>query len=139
MVRRHPHVFGNDEQTDAEGVLGSWEQIKRAERTAAGDADTSALAGIARGMPEWLRAVKLQQRAARVGFDWPGPAPVIDTLHEEIGEVQADFAALAHASADQAVRARLAEESGHVQSACANMARPASTETALVGVAWVRS
>src|SRR3546814_17121575 len=92
MVRRHPHVFGNDEQTDAEGVLRSWEQIKRAERTAAGDADTSALAGIARGMPEWQRAVKLQQRAARVGFDWPGPAPVIDKLNAEIGDVKAEFA-----------------------------------------------
>src|SRR3546814_2629188 len=101
MARRHPHVCGNDEQTDAEGVLRSWDQIKRAERTAAGDADTSALAGIARGMPEWQRAVKLQQRAARVGFDWPGPAPVIDKLHEEIGEVQAEFAALADARSEE--------------------------------------
>src|SRR3546814_2899591 len=92
MVRRHPHVFGNDEQTDAEGVLRSWEQIKRVERTSAGDADTSALAGIARGMPEWQRAVKLQQRAARVGFDWQGSAPGIDKLPEEIGEVQAELA-----------------------------------------------
>src|SRR3546814_4003577 len=128
MVRRHPHVFGNDEQTDAEGVLRSWEQIKRAERTAAGDADTSALAGIARGMPEWQRAVKLQQRAARVGFDWPGPAPVIDKLHEEIGEVQAEFAALADAPDDPAVHARLEDELGDVLFVCANLARHAKVD-----------
>src|SRR3546814_10505312 len=66
MVRRHPHVFGDDRQENAEGVLRSWEEIKRAERAEAGDDDTSALAGIARGMPEWQRAVKLKQRAARV-------------------------------------------------------------------------
>src|SRR3546814_9939433 len=84
MVRRHPHVCGDDRQENAEGVLRSWEEVKRAERAEAGDDDTSALAGIARGMPEWQRAVKLQQRAARVGFDWPGPAPVIDELQEAI-------------------------------------------------------
>jgi ATP diphosphatase len=128
MVRRHPHVFGNDEQTDAEGVLRSWEEIKSAERAAAGDADTSALAGIARGMPEWQRAVKLQQRAARVGFDWPGPAPVIDKLHEEIAEVQAEFAALADAPGDAAVHARLEDELGDLLFVCANLARHAKVD-----------
>src|SRR3546814_18203517 len=76
-------------------------------------------------MPEWQRAVKLQQRAARVGFDWPGPAPVIDKLHEEIGEVQAAFAALADAPDDAAVRARLEDELGTVLFVCPNLARHA--------------
>ena len=67
-----------------EAQTREWEAQKRREREAAGDADTSALAGISRGMPEWQRAVKLQSRAARVGFDWPGPGPVIAKLHEEI-------------------------------------------------------
>ena len=128
MVRRHPHVFGDDRQENAEGVLRSWEEIKRAERAAAGDADASALAGIARGMPEWQRAVKLQQRAARVGFDWPGPAPVIDKLHEEIAEVQAEFAALADAPGDAAVRARLEDELGDLLFVCANLARHAKVD-----------
>src|SRR5690606_4954286 len=128
MVRRHPHVFGDADRGDAEAVRRSWEEIKRAERAQAGDADASALAGIARGMPEWQRAVKLQQRAARVGFDWPGPAPVIDKLHEEIGAVQAAFAALAQAPGDAAARDRLEDELGDLLFVCANLARHAKVD-----------
>ena len=128
MVRRHPHVFGNDEQTDTEGVLRSWEEIKRAERAGAGDTDTSVLAGIARGMPEWQRAVKLQQRAARVGFDWPSPAPVIDKLHEEIDEVRVEFAAVAADPGDSAAQDRLEDELGDLLFVCANLARHAKTD-----------
>ncbi len=128
MVRRHPHVFGDGDRGDAEGVRRSWEEIKRAERAEAGHDDPSALAGIARGLPEWQRAVKLQDRAARVGFDWPGPAPVIDKLQEEIGEVQAEFAALAEAPGDAAVRGRLEDELGDVLFVCANLARHAKVD-----------
>src|SRR5690606_29456502 len=92
MVSRHPHVFAEATAETAEEVLGNWEAIKRGEREAAGDADRSALAGIARGLPEWQRATKLQKRAARVGFDWPDVDPVFDKLHEEIDEVRAEFA-----------------------------------------------
>jgi ATP diphosphatase len=69
MVRRHPHVFGDARVEDAQAQTANWEQIKRAEREAAGESDGSALAGISRGLPEWQRAAKLQARAARVGFD----------------------------------------------------------------------
>ena len=65
----------------------AWEEHKRRER--GGDAGASALDGVSRGMPEWLRAVKLQQRAATVGFDWPDASPVFDKLHEEIEELRA--------------------------------------------------
>ena len=92
MTRRHPHVFADASVEDAEAQTREWEVQKRREREAAGDADTSALAGVSRGMPEWQRAAKLQSRAARVGFDWPGPDPVIAKLHEEIEEVRAEFA-----------------------------------------------
>src|SRR5690606_595032 len=68
MVRRHPHVFGDATVEDAQAQTASWEAIKQAEREAAGERDTSALAGVSRGLPEWQRAVKLQARAARVGF-----------------------------------------------------------------------
>jgi ATP diphosphatase len=128
MVRRHPHVFGDVDRTDAEAVKRSWERIKRDERRDAGDGDDSALAGIARGMPEWQRAVKLQDRAAKVGFDWPGPAPVLDKLLEELGEVRAEFDALAAAPDDAAVRAKLQEEIGDLLFVAANLARHAKVD-----------
>jgi len=103
MLRRHPHVFDEKGKAwaetgrapppnagDAERQLLDWEQRKQAERHAKGG-DASALAGIARGLPEWQRAVKLQKRAARVGFDWPEVNPVFDKLHEEIEELRAEF------------------------------------------------
>ena len=65
MIRRHPHVFGDASFADAEAQTVNWEAIKAAERKAAGEEDTSALAGVSRGLPEWQRAVKLQSRAAR--------------------------------------------------------------------------
>lgn len=92
MLRRHPHVFGNAEAADADAVVANWNEIKKAERAAKGDTDDSALAGISRGMPEWLRAQKLQSRAAKTGFDWPDYNPVLDKLHEEIAEARAEFA-----------------------------------------------
>ena len=128
LVRRHPHVFGDASFADAEAQTANWEQIKRAERAAAGDADASALAGIARGMPEWQRAVKLQSRAAKVGFDWPGPQPVIDKLHEEIDEVRVEFAAVAADPADVEAQARLQEEIGDLLFVAANLARHAKVD-----------
>ncbi|HMB57258.1 MAG TPA: nucleoside triphosphate pyrophosphohydrolase [Arenimonas sp.] len=91
MVRRHPHVFAGVSVADAETQTALWEAGKRREREAHHGADTSALAGIARGLPEWQRATKLQKRAAAVGFDWPSVEPVFDKLHEEIEEVRAEF------------------------------------------------
>src|SRR5690606_4043512 len=110
---------------DAQAQTKAWDEHKRAEREAAGHADTSALAGIARGLPEWQRAVKLQHRAAKVGFDWPGPEPVIAKLHEEIEEVRGEFDAVAQAPGDEAARDRLEEELGDLLVVCANLARHA--------------
>ena len=148
MTRRHPHVFdahgcanaaggrmpgagtGTDvaRKDDADSQLQHWEELKRAERAAKGDADTSALAGIARGMPEWQRAVKLQHKAAKVGFDWPGPAPVLEKLHEEIEEVRAEFAAVAAAPDDADAHDRLEDELGDILFVCANLARHAKVD-----------
>jgi len=130
MVRRHPHVFANDagEAVDTQAEGGAWEALKQREREAAGETDTSALAGIARGLPEWQRAIKLQKRAARVGFDWPGPAPVIAKLHEEIDEVRAEFAALDAAPGDAGVRERLEDEIGDLLFVAANLARHAGVD-----------
>ena len=128
MVRRHPHVFGDESMPDAAAQTVAWEELKRRERAAAGDADTSALAGIARGLPEWQRAVKLQKRAARVGFDWPGPAPVIAKLHEEIEEVRAEFQARESSPDDPAVQDRLEDEIGDLLFVAANLARHAGVD-----------
>ena len=128
MIRRHPHVFGDESIDGADAQLVAWEELKRLEREASGDADTSALAGIARGLPEWQRAVKLQRKAAKVGFDWPGPEPVIGKLHEEIDEVRAEFLALAAAPDDADARDRLEDEIGDLLFVCANLARHAKVD-----------
>jgi len=128
MVRRHPHVFADAQVGDATAQTIAWEEHKKRERDAAGHEDTSALAGVARGMPEWQRAVKLQHKAAKVGFDWPGPAPVIDKLHEEIDEVRAEFAAVAADPGDGAARERLEDELGDLLFVCANLARHAKVD-----------
>lgn len=122
LVRRHPHVFGESEVADAQAVSDTWEAIKREERRAAGgDADTSALAGITAGLPEWLRALKLQKRAARAGFEWPDIAPVLAKLREEIVEVEAE---LAHGGDAE----RLEDEIGDVLFVAVNLARHARVE-----------
>ncbi|KFN43254.1 nucleoside triphosphate pyrophosphohydrolase [Arenimonas metalli] len=127
LVRRHPHVFGDvAAQADAEAQLANWEQLKRAERAERGEQDMSVLAGITRGLPEWQRAVKLQKRAATVGFDWPGPAPVIAKLHEEIEEVRVEFDAVAAGDAD--ARDRLEDELGDVLFVVANLTRHAKVD-----------
>ena len=129
MTRRHPHVFAEEaRKDDADAQLRHWEDLKRAERAAKGDADASALAGISRGLPEWQRAVKLQHKAAKVGFDWPGPAPVIAKLHEEIDEVRVEFDAVAAAPDDVEAHDRLEDELGDILFVCANLARHAKVD-----------
>jgi len=116
MERRHPHVFAGATVSGLDEQTALWEQGKRAERQARGEVDSSALAGITRGLPEWQRAVKLQKRAATTGFDWPDVNPVFDKLHEEIEELRAEFAAgTGHAA--------LEDELGDVLFVCANLSR----------------
>lgn len=90
MIRRHPHVFGDEQVEDASAQTVAWERLKAEERQA-GQTDPSHLAGIARGLPALVRAGKLGRRAASVGFDWPDAAGVIDKLHEELAELEADL------------------------------------------------
>ncbi|KMK67021.1 nucleoside triphosphate pyrophosphohydrolase [Puniceibacterium sp. IMCC21224] len=87
MVARHPHVFGDESNAkSAEQQTHDWEQIKAAER--ASKAETGVLDGVAMGLPALMRAVKLQKRAARVGFDWPTTDEVIDKIVEEAQELR---------------------------------------------------
>jgi len=89
MLRRHPHVFADVNIESADQQATAWEAIKAKERSDSGD--TSALAGISSGLPEWLRAVKLQKRAARIGFDWENTAQVFPKVSEELNELEQAF------------------------------------------------
>ncbi|WP_343502591.1 nucleoside triphosphate pyrophosphohydrolase [Alloyangia pacifica] len=87
MVARHPHVFGDESnEKSPDQQVADWEKIKAAERAA--KAEKGVLDGVALGLPALLRAVKLQNRAARVGFDWPSTDEVIDKLIEETQELR---------------------------------------------------
>ena len=86
MVRRHPHVFGSDEEKRAGITDGSWERIKADERKD-GD-DDSVMAGIALALPALKRAEKLGKRASRVGFDWEDRQGVRDKIQEELSELE---------------------------------------------------
>jgi len=86
MIHRHPHIFDKENLKDADGVRTQWEDIKERERDAKGE--TRLLDGIATTLPAILRALKLQNRAARVGFDWPSPNLVIDKIREETAELE---------------------------------------------------
>ena len=114
MVARHPHVFG-DESRDksAEQQTRDWEAIKAAER--AGKKQGGALDGVAVGLPSLLRAYKLQNRAARVGFDWPSTDQVIDKIQEEAAELVE--------ARDELTHEEMTEAFGDLMFVMANLAR----------------
>ena len=120
LIRRHPHVFGDARDLSPQAVKALWSEIKDAEkrqRAAAGHAPESAgaLAGVPSNLPALTRALKLQQKAGRVGFDWNNALAVIEKLREEIDEVEAEIAAGDKAGA--------AEEVGDLLFALANLSR----------------
>src|SRR5262249_36264955 len=88
MVRRHPHVFAGLAVAGTEEVLGNWSRIKAEERRAKQE-DASVLAGVPTSLPALLRAERLAEKAARVGFDWPSARSVLDKVHEELMELRA--------------------------------------------------
>ncbi len=120
MIRRHPHVFGDRTVDDAAAQTKAWEAQKAAERAAkarAAGAAPSALDGVTVGLPALSRALKLQRRAGRVGFDWKDAPPILDKIAEEVGELRHEMAAPARDAA------RLADELGDLLFACVNLAR----------------
>jgi MazG family protein len=118
MERRHPHVFGTVSVEDAAAQTRAWEETKAAERRARAAAEgrrESVLDGVAATLPALMRASKIQARAARVGFDWGAPAPILDKIDEEIAELRAEL--------DGADPVRLEDELGDLLFAVVNLSR----------------
>ena len=114
MVARHPHVFGDESrEKSAEQQVNDWEKVKAAERAAR--AQGGVLDDVALGLPALMRAVKLQKRAARVGFDWPDTAQVLDKIAEESAELVE--------ARDTLTQAQVTEEMGDLLFVMANLAR----------------
>jgi ATP diphosphatase len=113
MMRRHPHVFGDAAARDAAAQSNAWEAQKTAERAAR--KQSGALAGVPTGLPALTRALKLTNRAARVGFDWPDTGQVLAKLEEEIQELRAEL--------PDSDPARLTDEVGDLLFVLANLAR----------------
>jgi ATP diphosphatase len=137
MIRRHPHVFGDETARNAGAVEGFWEHIKSEERAvkAKGGGLQSLLADVPVTLPALTRAVKLQSKAAKVGFDWPSLAPVFDKMREELEEfaevaLPADPRGPLPAASDslsssrpEAADASIQEEFGDLLFVMANVAR----------------
>lgn len=115
MIRRHPHVFGDDAARSAGAAKGFWERIKAEEKAGKATSARSVLDDVPLPLPALTRAVKLQHKAAKVGFDWPSLTRVFAKMREELGELEA-----AAASGDAA---HTAEEFGDLLFVMANVAR----------------
>lgn len=113
MMRRHPHVFGEAATRDASAQTAAWEVQKSAERAA--KRQSGALAGVPVGLPALTRALKLTNRAARVGFDWEDAEQVLEKLDEEVQELRAELPARDPT--------RLTDEVGDMLFVLANLAR----------------
>jgi ATP diphosphatase len=123
LIRRHPHVFGDRNALTPEGVTAQWDEIKAAERAAKGKAETkSLLDGVPVSLPALTRAVKLQQKASKVGFDWNNAAHVLGKIREETDEVATELTA---PSVDQKA---LEEEIGDLLFVVSNLARHANVD-----------
>jgi ATP diphosphatase len=116
LIRRHPHVFADADGKTADAVKGLWERIKAEEKAERGDKGVDgALAGVPIGLPALTRALKLQDKAGRVGFDWNDPRAVLAKIREEADEIEAEF--------DRAESNRMAAEVGDLLFAVVNLAR----------------
>jgi MazG family protein len=124
LIRRHPHVFGEEAANSAELAKGQWETVKHQERGAKaerkGNTEPSLLDDVPLVLPALARSEKLTKRAAKVGFDWPDLPSVVAKVEEELEEV-----AEAHASGDKAA---VHEEIGDLLFAVANLARKAGVD-----------
>jgi ATP diphosphatase len=116
MIRRHPHVFGDEKIDNAKQQSLSWERIKTRERQLSSDENNSLLESVSSALPALIHSLKLQKKAATVGFDWDSPGPVLDKIEEEIAEVRNEIS-------DHIDHEKMVEEIGDVLFATVNFAR----------------
>jgi tetrapyrrole methylase family protein / MazG family protein len=116
MVRRHPHVFGDDLAASSGEVLRNWEAIKAQERAARGKDDESMLDSVHKGLPAVMEAFQMTTKVSRVGFDWKEATGALAKLDEEVAELREAIASTTDAS-------RVAEEVGDLFFAAVNVAR----------------
>ncbi|MGH1405227.1 MAG: nucleoside triphosphate pyrophosphohydrolase [Rhodomicrobiaceae bacterium] len=131
LVRRHPHVFGDDDLKSDLEIKGMWERIKLQEKSLKGGkisgAPSSILDDVPVGLPALSRAVKLQNKAAKVGFDWPDASFVFDKIEEELNEVKEAFDEAQKDKTDAGLstksQEKLTEEIGDLLFVITNLAR----------------
>ncbi len=121
MVRRHPHVFGDRQVSGSGEVIRNWEEIKRSENGS--EEPRSLLDGVPAALPGLLKAFRMTEKAAAVGFDWERPEDVVEKLEEEVAELRA---AVGEDAGED--RGRVREELGDVLFAMANLARHLGVE-----------
>jgi ATP diphosphatase len=114
LIRRHPHVFGDADARAAGAAKGQWERIKAEEKRERGVRHDGLLDGVPVAIPSPMRALKLQQKAATIGFDWNDPKAVIAKLKEEIAEIEAEIGGAPE---------RIEDEIGDLMFAVVNLAR----------------
>jgi MazG family protein len=120
LVRRHPHVFGEESLADSGAVLKRWDEIKRAEKAASGTVVESALDVVPTGLPALMHAEKVQKKAGKVGFDWDAAAPVLEKVREELAEVEHAITSGDHVEIEK--------EIGDLLFAAVNLARKLNVE-----------
>ncbi len=118
LVRRHPHVFGDAKVKGAGEVLERWEEIKKEEKAQKPESDQSALSGVPRSMPALLRALRMGEKASRLGFDWPDARSSMDKIREETEEVEEELR-----KGEKEGSPRLFQEIGDLLFAVANAGR----------------
>ncbi len=130
MIRRHPHVFADAQGKTATAVKGLWEEIKAAERAEKPrqEKTPSALDGVPLALPALTRALKLQEKAGRVGFDWNDPRAVLAKIREEADEIEAELETMDMLGKDAAGIEKAAAEVGDLLFAVVNLARHLSAD-----------
>lgn len=114
LIHRHPHIYGDVKVADEEEVKANWEKIKLAEKAKAGATGKSVLEGVPNGLPSLVKAIRIQDKARGVGFDWETKEQVWEKMHEELGELRREV---------EAGSARQADELGDVLFSIVNYAR----------------
>ncbi len=118
LIRRHPHVFGDASAETSAAVLTQWDAIKRTEK---GVTHEPYLQGVGKGLPALMKAQKVQKKAARIGFDWPDAAPVLEKIREEAAELEEAVTSGKHEA--------IADEIGDLLFSVVNLARKLGVES----------